>query len=132
MINTIHKIIVDGERYNFEVVSEDFGDEIDFHIRVICKITRRTSCINNLNAVLSELLTEHESENYDTYPEFHDSTWVVSKSKAKRFIRKAKKFLSDSRFVAYLENKLDEDREESKWENIITENGEIKEYEEEE
>jgi hypothetical protein len=131
-MNTTHKIIVDGGSYNFEVVSEDFGDEADFYIRAISKTTRRTSCINNLNAVLSELLSEHESENYDFYPEYYDSTWVVSKSKAKRFIRKAKKFLSDSKFVAYLENKLDEDREESEWENIITENGEIKEYEEKE
>jgi hypothetical protein len=126
------EIIVDGERYNFEVVSEDFGNEVDFYIRAICKTTRRTSCINNLNAVLSQLLTEHEAENYDYYPELHDSTWLVTKRKATRFIKIAKTFLLCPRFVSYLENRLDEGRYEGEWANILTENGEIKEYEKEE
>ena len=129
MIGTTHKSVFEGERYNFEVVSEDFGDEVDFRIRAICKTTRRTSSINNLNAVLSELLTEHESENYDSYPEFHDSTWLITKRKANRFIKIAKSFLEDTRFVSYLENRLDEDRYEGEWEKVVTENGEIKEYE---
>jgi len=33
--------------------------------------------------------------------------------------------------VSYLENRLDEDRYEGEWENVVSENGEIKEYEEE-
>jgi len=129
MKGTMHKIAVDGERYNFEVVSEDFGGEVDFYIRAICKTTRRTSCINNLNAVLSELLTEYKSKNYNSYPEFHDSPWLVTKRKANGFIKIAKSFFADQRFVSYLENRLDEDRCEGEWENIVTESGEIKEYE---
>lgn len=57
MIGTIHKeIVVDGKRYNFKIVSAVFRDEVVFYIRAIFKFTKRTSCINNLNAVLSELL----------------------------------------------------------------------------
>ncbi len=132
MMGTMHKIVVDGERYNFEIVSEDLGDEVEFYIRAICKATRRTSCINNLNAVSSQLLTERQIENYDDHPEFHGSTWFVTKRKAANLTKKAKAYLSDSNSLSYLENEIDDDRYEGEWENIIMENGEIKEYEEEE
>ncbi len=132
MIGTIHKSVFEGERYNFEVVSEDYEDEAEFYIRAICKRTRRTSCINNLNAVLSGLLTERQIENYDDLPEFHDSTWFITKRKAANLTKKAKAYLSAPNSLSYLENELDDDRYEGEWENIIMENGEIKEYEEEE
>jgi len=129
MIGTIHKeIVVDGKRYNFKIVSEVFGDEVEFYIRAICKFTKRTSCINNLNAVLSELIGDNETDN----PKYYDSSWTVTKKEAKKFMRIANNFLNCDRFMMYLEKKLDDDREEGEWENIVTERGEIKEYEEKE
>ena len=47
-------------------------------------------------------------------------------------MRIANNFLNCDRFMMYLEKKLDDDREEGEWENIVTERGEIKEYEEKE
>ncbi len=122
-----------GKRYDFQVVCDKIDEKhYEFYIRAICKATQKTSCITNQNVISSELLTEHQIENYDSYPEFHDSTWVVTGRRAKKFTKIAKDFLADSKFAIYLENKLDDDREEGEWENIITEDGEIKEYEDEE
>jgi hypothetical protein len=49
-----------GERYIFEIVSENGKKDVLFYIRAICKSTQRTSCINNLNTVLSEFGIEIE------------------------------------------------------------------------
>ncbi|MBI4654069.1 MAG: hypothetical protein HY752_03645 [Nitrospirae bacterium] len=113
-----------GKRYDFQVVCDKIDEKyFTFYTRAICKITKRTACINNLNGVLSELLIGHEAEKYDSYPQYYDSTWITLGEKAKRFAKIAKDFLVDSRFINYLENKLDDDRGKGEWENIVTENG---------
>ncbi len=106
---------IDGTKYSFKVVI--YGEENDFafFIKAICKTTWRTSCINNLNTILSEL-------GVDAYDDkFGDSMWEVTKKEAKRFFRISKEILSDSIYINYLERQLDFDRVAGEWENILEE-----------
>jgi len=83
-----------------------------FYIRATHKSTRRTSCINNLNAILSELGVDSNK------PEFADSMWEIPEKQAIRFVNISKDFLVSPVFRDYLENRLDEDRAEGEWANI--------------
>ncbi|MDH5684293.1 MAG: hypothetical protein OEZ20_07510 [candidate division WOR-3 bacterium] len=46
---------ISGSKYSFEIVSEKNEQNFSFFIKAKSKSTGRFSCINNLNAVLSEL-----------------------------------------------------------------------------
>ena len=81
---------IGGEKYDFEIFSKRTGNEFRFFIRATDKIRKRTSCINNLNTILSWL----DADIYDS------------------------RFLSDLSLLNYLEKRLDEDREWGEWENI--------------
>jgi len=105
-------IKIPGRKYNFEIVSKNGGQNVCFYIKSICNSTGRTSCINNLNAILSELDVDH------TKPKFFDSMWVVSRKEAANFVNIANEILSDPIFLRYLEKRLDEDRSAGEWENI--------------
>ncbi|MEW6410601.1 MAG: hypothetical protein AB1488_10925 [Nitrospirota bacterium] len=105
-------IKIQGIRYNFEIVSENGEQNVCFYIKAICNSTGRTSCVNNLNTILLEFNVN------PIRPEFADSMWIVSKKEANVFVNTAKKFLSDTLFMNYLERRLDENRLEGGWENI--------------
>ena len=108
---------LNGSKYSFQVVSEGEGNDFEFFIRAICKVNRLTSCINNLNAILSAL-------GVDAYNDkFGDSTWDVTKKEAKRFFKISKDILSDPSYLNYLERQLDIDREAGEWANIFAGNG---------
>jgi len=113
---------IEGHRYYFEIFSEDSvkNQEVEFYIRAICKSTKRTSCINNLNEILS-LLFDDDVEHYLDDLRYVDSFWVVSKSEAEKFTKIALKYLPNPSFLNYLENKLDKDRDYGEWENIYEE-----------
>jgi len=103
---------IDGTKYSFIVVMYGDGNDLAFFFRAICKATRRASCINNLNTILSEL-------GVDAYDDkFGDSMWEVTKKEAKRFFNITKEILSDSSYLDYLERQLDTDRELGEWANI--------------
>lgn len=104
---------IQGRDYNFEIVSYNGGYLFCFYIRAICKFTKRTSCINNLNPVLSEFGISQ------TNPKYVDSMWEVTEKEAKRFVKTAIGFISNPTFLSYLEGKLDEDRMEGEWERIL-------------
>jgi len=104
---------IQGKKYNFEIVSYHRRIGFCFFIRAKCKSTGRFSCINNLNAILSELGVDLDD------PKFADSMWVVTKNESHEFVKTAKEFLSNSYFLNYLERKLDEDREAGEWENVL-------------
>jgi len=106
---------IEGKLYDFEVVSHNRGGLFCFYIRAICKFTKRTSCINNLNPVLSEFGIDQIN------PKYADSMWEVTEKEVKRFAKSAIGFLSDSGFLNYLEGKLDNDRREGEWENRLEE-----------
>ena len=106
-------ISIQGRKYNFEVVSQNERNAFYFFIRAICKSTKRVSCINNLNTILSEFNIEVDD------PKFWDSTWVVTREEAYNLEGKAKQFLSDSFFRDYIESHLDEDRMAGEWENVV-------------
>jgi len=106
---------IDGMKYSFEVVKYGDGNDFAFFIIAVCKASHRTSCINNLNTILSEL-------GVDAYDDkFGDSIWEVTKKEAKRFFRISKEILSDSIYINYLERQLDFDRVAGEWENILEE-----------
>jgi len=105
-------ISIQGRKYNFEIVSHNGRKDFCFFIRATCKSTKRTSCINNLNTILSEFNVELDD------PKFWDSAWVVTREEAYNLEDKAKQFLSDSSFRDYIESHLDEDRALGEWENI--------------
>lgn len=104
-----------GRHYNFEIVSHNGGYLFCFHIRATCKFTKRTSCINNLNSILSEFGISQ------TNPKYVDSMWEVTEREAKKFVKTTIGFLSNPTFLSYLEGKLDEDRMEGEWERILEE-----------
>jgi len=101
-----------GGKYNFEIVSQNKGWDSCFFIRAICKSTGRVSCINNLNAVLSEFNIGIDD------PKGADSTWLVTEEETHYLEKTAKQFLASLLFVDYLERQLDEDRSLGEWENI--------------
>lgn len=104
--------LIRGKKYNFEIVLENGKNSTCFHIRAICKSTKRTSCINNLNAILSEFNVDIDARKYE------DSSWVLTNREAKNLAAKGKKLLFDSYFRDYIESCLDEDRALGEWENI--------------
>ncbi len=84
-IITEHKMIknIQGKKYNFEIVAENEC----FCIKAKHKDTRRFSCINNLNIVLSELCSNINNINDDR---FQDSQWIISNNEIKNFEKTAK------------------------------------------
>jgi len=106
-------INIQGEKYLFNIVSLKERQLGSFYIRATCKLTKRTSCINNLNAILSEFDVDSANQRYV------DSMWEVSVSEASRLLNISKKILKSKSFLNYLENKLDDDRDASEWENIF-------------
>ena len=102
----ITKIV--GEKYNFQIISNSGR----FYIEAQHKHTLRFSFINDLNPILSEFNIKGED------PKVAESQWIVSKEEARIFAKDAKEFLLNGRFRDYLEEKLDEDRRCSEWENI--------------
>ena len=42
---------IQGQKYNFEIVSENKGEDVCFFIKAIDRHAGRFSCINNLNAI---------------------------------------------------------------------------------
>jgi hypothetical protein len=108
MITTIK-----GKKYIFEILSQREGRDYCFFIRAQDKFSRRASCINNLNVVLSEFGVGEND------PRAADSTWTVSEEEERYFVSIAKQFLSSSTFLEYLERKLDEDRALGEWANVL-------------
>jgi len=103
---------IEGKKYIFEILSQREGRDYCFFIRAQDKFSGRTSCINNLNTVLSEFGAGEND------PRAADSTWTVAEEDDLYFVGIAKQFLSSSTFLEYLERKLDEDREFGEWENV--------------
>lgn len=100
-----------GEKYFFDIVSFKKGKLFVFYIRATCKLTKRSSCINNLNTILSEFNID------STNRKFLDSMWEVSKKEADHFINTTREILSSISFLNFIEDKLDEDRIVGEWEN---------------
>lgn len=104
---------IKGNRYNFEVREESAGEYADFSIRAINNNSGRFSSINNLNAILSELEID------DNDSKFWDSDWKISVEEGTQIIEKTRILLSSPSFLAYLENKLDEDRALGEWSSEV-------------
>jgi len=104
-------MIIQGRKYNFEIVSQKYGTDFSFFIRAKNKSTNKISCINNLNVILSEFVIEMDD------PRVADSTWKVREEEAHHLVVTARKFLLTSASLDYIERQLDEDRILGEWEN---------------
>lgn len=102
------KKIIRGKKYNFYIASE--GNE--FFIKAKRLLSGRYSFINNLNPILSEFGISGDDNKY------YDSWWILPKNEVRKFEKIAMEILTGKEFRDYLEEKLDEDRECSEWENI--------------
>lgn len=106
-------IITNGKKYNFEIGLYNGDGRFCFFIRAICTSTRRFSCINNLNVILSVFEIDVND------PKVADSMWIVTKNEIYKFVDIIQQFLSDSSCLNYLERQIDEDRELGEWENVL-------------
>jgi hypothetical protein len=87
--------------------------------RAINKRSKRYSGINNLNTVLSFLLSDEEYENGEESGRFEDTSgWDLEEEESNRFTETIKSILHDKESLLYLEDKLDEDRNYGEWENV--------------
>lgn len=105
------KTVIKGQRYIFDICA-DMGE---FYIRALHRASSRFSCINNLNAILSELSID--TGDIERNEEFGESRWDVSERESCLFFKKAASFLRDKNYRSYIESKLDEDRDCGEWEN---------------
>lgn len=101
------KTVIKGQRYTFDIV----GGGEEFYIKALHRASSRFSCINNLNAILSELNVSLDDER------FEDSQWVLSKKQSGLFFKRAVGLLQSGESREYIERKLDEDRDCGEWEN---------------
>ena len=105
-------IVIEGEKYNFNVVLHREGGNYHYFLNATSKFTGRTSCINNLNAVLSEFGVDMDD------PKVTGSPWLIAREEVQYYIDTATQFLFDRVFLDYLEERLDEDRMLGEWENF--------------
>lgn len=104
----------EGNDYDFRLEITNTGIESGFSILAIDKKTKQCSSINNLNLILSEL------DINDRDCRFADSSWVLPHKLGNHLFCRAKKLLSDTELLKFLEDYLDLDREEGEWENIYS------------
>ena len=105
-------IVIEGGKYSFNILLQREGGNYHFRLKATSKFTGRTSCINNLNAVLSEFGVDMDD------PKVVDSSWIVVREEAQYYMDTATQFLFDRVFLDYLEERLDEDRMLGEWENV--------------
>ncbi len=100
-----------GFKYSFEVESQPYRELFSFTITAIHKETRRYSCINTLNQVLSEFNIGTDN------PRAKESEWLLTKRESRDFLKIATHMFSDNKYLWSFESKLDEDRKCGEWEN---------------
>ena len=108
-------LAIDGKRYRLVAEIVPLGQKAEFTLRAIHKQTGRTSVVNQLNAILCTFFAGNFPEEWP---------WTVSWDKALSW---AQTFVSIAQTsatatwnqLAYLEDRLDEDRAEGEWANLI-------------
>ncbi|MCG2808741.1 MAG: hypothetical protein L6275_00120 [Candidatus Portnoybacteria bacterium] len=106
------KKVFKGNKYNFQIFNFPLGKrQILFSIEATHNRTKRTSFITNVNVILSELNIHSE------IPKFWESEWILNNTEANKLITVTEQFLSDKKFLPYLEKYLNLDRKQSEWEN---------------
>lgn len=93
-----------GRRYIFEVESEHFKNKFYFSITAVHKKSKKYSCINTLNRILSDFGIDISDARKDY------SEWLLSPNEHRSFQKKSQEYLTDPENIDYLESKLDEDR----------------------
>ncbi len=98
-----------GSRYEFIVEATPTQDECWFEIRATHRASERSSVINTLTTLMSELLTDDQDA---TDERWEDTPWGVSPGECARPVQTTVKVLTDAQALARIENALDEDRAE--------------------
>ncbi|MBI4548841.1 MAG: hypothetical protein HY707_12735 [Ignavibacteriae bacterium] len=106
------KTYIQGIQYKYDIITVLKRGKCYFTIKAIHKLSNRSSTINTVNPILSEF----DIPVYDK--RVAESTWEVSKKRSASLVKLAKELLSDREYLKYLEKILDEDREQSEWENL--------------
>jgi len=114
---TTEKIIFNGNRYQIIVVSDESTGYIE--ISAVCKDSGRCSRITNLNCVLSELIEPIMGAKFVRKVEDSDIC-VENKEKHAKLVRYIRLQFEEPIYgrLAYLEDALDEDRENGEWEEV--------------
>lgn len=106
------KKVFKGNKYNFKILLSPLNQKQNlFAIRATHNRTKRTSFITTVNVILSELNIHSE------IPKFWESEWILNDREANKLITVTEQFLSDKKFLPYLEKYFDLDRKQSEWEN---------------
>ena len=100
------------EKYNFIISLEDNLDTCLFSILAICNQTGRYSSINNLNQIIADLNIDPAN------PKYEDSNWVLSVREGRKLFNRAVNLFNGD-YLAFLKDRLDEDRSCGEWENTI-------------
>ncbi len=102
-----------GINYFIEVEAEPFKNTYFFSMTAIHKKSRRTSCINTLNYILSQFGIEIDNVRSE------ESDWLLTRKELKPYIPIASSLFRSKTYLKSLDLELDEDRECSEWENTI-------------
>lgn len=108
-------IRANGARYDFSIEVTPSRNKWNFAIRAIDRENRRSSVVNTVNAVLSELLTDEQDASASCW---EDTPWKLSPAECLRLMQVASDMLTDERRLMCIEAALDEDRAEGEWANL--------------
>lgn len=103
---------ISGQKYLYKISLSGSRNHYNFTVKAIDKQTKRTSFINTVNPLLSQLGIELSDNRY------WESDWLLTKKELNSFYKKIKNILRNKEYLIYFESYLDQDRDEGEWENI--------------
>ncbi len=102
-----------GKKYTIELTISPYRKMYVFSLVAIHRQSKKWSCINTLNTILSWFGIEGDSSLAS------ESDWLITKRRLAEYRKLAKGILGDKKYLAILESKLDEDRMCDEWTNVI-------------
>ena len=102
-----------GKDYTVELRSSPCRKMYVFSLVAIHRQSKRWSCINTLNTVLSWFGIEGDSALVS------EPDWLITKRRLDEYRKLAKEIFGNKKYLTSLESKLDEDRSCGEWANVI-------------
>jgi len=101
-----------GKNYTIKVESWRDQKKYGFSIVAVHRKSKRQSCINTLNTILSWFGIEEDSELVS------ESDWYLTRKKWSEYRKSAREIFGNKKSLTYLERQLDEDRSCGEWANL--------------